>query len=120
MINLGPFQRYFLYKENTDMRKSFNGLGGIVVNEVKKDLYSGDVFIFTNKRRDQIRLLVWDRDGFWVCAKRLEEGTFQIPENNTDTSAIELKWDTLMMMIEGINFERVSKRKRYSIPVQNQ
>ncbi len=102
------------------MRKSFNGLGGIVVNEVKKDLYSGDVFIFTNKRRDQIRLLVWDRDGFWVCAKRLEEGTFQIPENNTDTSAIELKWDTLMMMIEGINFERVSKRKRYSLPVQNQ
>jgi len=75
------------------MRKSFNGLGGIVVNEVKKDLYSGDVFIFTNKRRDQIRLLVWDRDGFWVCAKRLEEGTFQIPEK------LDLKENDFMLNI---------------------
>lgn len=116
MISFSPQQRYFLYKGYTDMRKSFNGLSGIVLNELKGNLYSGDVFIFSNKRRDQIRLLVWDRDGFWVCAKRLEEGTFQIPEQKQESVSIELKWDILMMMFEGINFDKVIKRKRYLLP----
>lgn len=116
MIYFSPQQRFFLYKGNTDMRKSFNGLGGIVINELKGNLYSGDVFIFSNKRRDQIRLLVWDRDGFWVCAKRLEEGSFQMPESKDASSAIELKWDMLMMIFEGINFNKVTKRKRYLLP----
>ena len=58
------------------MRKSFDGLSGLINNELKKNPLSGDVFIFINKRRDRIKLLIWDRTGFWLFYKRLEKGRF--------------------------------------------
>jgi hypothetical protein len=56
------------------MRKSFDGLQGLVVNELEMDSLSGDIFIFINKRRDRVKILVWDRNGFWLFYKRLEQG----------------------------------------------
>jgi len=58
MLSISPNQRYFLFRTATDMRKGFDGLSGLVRSQMKKDLLSGDVFIFINKRRDRIKLLM--------------------------------------------------------------
>ena len=79
MITFGPGQRYWLYRKPTDMRKSFDGLCGLVASGMKRDPLSGEVFVFINRRRTHIKLLVWDRSGFVLYYKRLEEGTFEIP-----------------------------------------
>lgn len=116
---MNPFsssQRFFLYRGATDMRRSFAGLSGIVTNELQKPLTSGDVFIFINKPRNSIKLLVWDRNGFVIYYKRLEEGTFEIPAGNE--KSVVIKWDELVMMLEGISLKSVQRRKRYTYPQQ--
>ena len=99
------------------MRKSFNGLCGVVTNELQKPLTTGDVFMFINKPRNSIKLLVWDRNGFVIYYKRLEKGNFEIPA--TDEKSIAIKWEVLIMMLEGIALKSVKHRKRYICP-QNQ
>lgn len=114
---MNPFsssQRFFLYRGATDMRRSFAGLGAIVSNELQKPLTSGDVFIFINKPRHSIKLLVWDRNGFVIYYKRLEEGTFEIPAG--DEKSVIVKWEELIMMLEGISLKSVERKKRYSYP----
>ncbi|MBK8506717.1 MAG: IS66 family insertion sequence element accessory protein TnpB [Saprospiraceae bacterium] len=69
MIGIPGVRTYYLYRKPTDMRKSFNGLGGVVNNEMGKDLLSGDGFIFLNKRRTLIKVLVWDRTGYVIYYK---------------------------------------------------
>lgn len=107
MIGVGPSHRYYLYREPTDMRKSFDGLCGLVRGEMKLDPLSGDVFIFINRRRTHVKLLVWDRSGFVLYYKRLEEGTFELPKTDVPS------WDQLIMMLEGVVMEKVRYRKRY-------
>lgn len=112
MIALGPAQRYFLYREPADMRKSFDGLCGLVQSELGRDPLSGDVFIFLNRRRTHIKLLVWDRSGFVLYYKRLEQGTFEMP------SAAErepITWHQLVLMLEGVTVESLRLRKRYTL-----
>lgn len=116
MISFSSAQRFFLYRGATDMRRSFAGLGGIVTNELKKPLTTGDVFIFINKPRNSIKLLVWDRNGFVIYYKRLEEGTFEIPAG--DEKSIIIKWEELVMMLEGIALKSVKRRKRYTCQQQ--
>ena len=96
------------------MRRSFAGLSGIIVNELKLPLTSGDVFIFINKPRDSIKLFVWDRNGFVIYYKRLEEGTFELPAAAGDAKSLTMKWDELVMMLEGISLQSVKRRKRYA------
>ncbi len=107
MIAFGPSHRYFLYREPTDMRKSFDGLSGLVHSELGRDPLSGDVFIFLNRRRTHIKLLVWDRSGFVLYYTRLEEGTFELP------SCEQPGWDHLVMMLEGVSMKKLQYRKRY-------
>ncbi len=114
MISFNSLQRFFLYRGATDMRKSFDGLCGLVTNELQKPLTTGDVFMFINKPRNSIKLLVWDRSSFVIYYKRLEAGTFEIPEGNEKSMTI--KWEELVMMLEGIALKSMKRRKRYSIP----
>jgi len=114
MISFSSSQRFFLYRGATDMRKSFDSLCGLVANELQKPLTTGDVFMFINKPRNSIKLLVWDRNGFVIYYKRLEEGTFEVP--GTDEKSINIKWEELVMMLEGIALKSVKRRKRYAIP----
>ena len=109
-------QRFFLYRGHTDMRRSFAGLSGLVINELQKSLTTGDVFVFINKPRNSIKLLVWDRNGFVIYYKRLEEGTFELPVAKDDAKSIPVKWEDLVMMLEGIALKSVKRRKRYTIP----
>ncbi len=110
MITFSPAQRYFLYREPADMRKSFDGLCGLVTSGLKRNPLSGEVFVFINRRRTHIKLLVWDRSGFVLYYKRLEQGTFEIPATGV------LSWQQLVLMLEGISLKSARYRKRYSRP----
>ncbi|MGK0451526.1 MAG: transposase [Neolewinella sp.] len=111
MLSFSSRQRYFLYRGVTDMRKEFNGLSGLVRDHISHELLSGDVFIFLNKRRDRIKLLVWDRNGFVVWYKVLEQGTFEMPVAEKD--ALEMSWTDIQLLLEGIEIKSVKRRKRY-------
>jgi len=105
--------RFYLYAFPTDMRKSFNGLCGIVISALKSDPLSGDVYVFINKRRNHLKLLFWNKGGFWIFYKRLEKGTFQRPFSDLDSNSINLSYDELIMMLEGIDLTAIKRRKRY-------
>jgi len=79
MLQIHPGTRYLLYSKWADVRKSFDGLSGLITNELKMPIESGDVFIFLNRREIHIKLLQWEGDGFSMYYKRLEEGTFELP-----------------------------------------
>ena len=104
---------FYLYTHPTDMRKSFNGLFGIVTEALKSDPLSGDVYVFLNRRRDRLKLLFWDKGGFWIFYKRLEKGTFQRPFSETHTNSVNLSYNELVMMLEGIDLNSIKRRTRY-------
>jgi len=106
--------QFFLYCEPTDMRKSFDGLFGIVRSVLGADPLSGDVYVFMNRRRDRLKLLVWDGDGFWIFYKRLEKGTFQLPPHEENLSHLEVRYEDLLLITRGIDLGSVRKRRRYS------
>ena len=95
------------------MRMSFDGLSGMVQQEMKRDPMSGEVFVFVSKRRDRVKLLHWEEGGFVLYYKRLESGTIELPVFDPDTSSFRIKWSALMMMIEGISMKDIKLRKRF-------
>jgi len=105
--------QFFLYRHPTDMRKSFDGLSGLVANYLRQDPLSGDVYVFLNRRKNRIKLLLWDGDGFWIFYKRLEKGTFQIPQDSTASPSFELAYDQLLLILRGIDLGFVKHRPRY-------
>mgnify|MGYP001555345224 FL=1 len=112
MLSFSSKQRYFLYRAPTDMRKGFAGLSGLVRRHINHELLSGDVFIFINRRRDRIKLLMWDVTGFALYYKQLERGTFELPDTNENDS-LELTWSDLVMLLEGVEIKSIKRRKRY-------
>jgi transposase len=113
MFSLNGSFDYFLYRQPTDMRKSFDGLCGLVQGRLQRNPMSGEVFIFINRRRDKIKLLRWEPGGFILYYKRLESGTLELPPVDKDTLSCEMTWSQLMMMIEGIPYQNIKKRKRF-------
>lgn len=95
------------------MRKGFDGLCGIIRNELSCDPLSGDIFIFLNKRRNQIKLLLWEKDGFSTYYKRLESGTYELPTIKNNASTVELRSDELLMILQGIILKSVRRKKRF-------
>jgi transposase len=95
------------------MRCSFDSLSGLIQNHLGKSPLSGAVFIFLNKRRNQIKLLLWEGDGFSLYHKRLEKGTFELPLPNNNCNHINLSSDQLLLILKGISLKHVRKRKRY-------
>ena len=118
MLPFSSTQRYYFYRHPTDMRKSFNGLGGIVRSELGANPISGDVFIFVNRRRDRIKLLAWDRTGFVLLYKHLQQGTFELPAFEAQASSCQMKWEELVLILEGVSLKSVRRRKRFSWPPQ--
>lgn len=91
------------------MRNGFDGLSGLVRQGLSKDPLSGDVFIFFNKRRSHVKLLLWEKDGFSIYHKRLERGTYELP----DSATRELRSDELMLILQGISLKSVRRRERF-------
>ena len=115
MIGLTQHNRYQLYRKAVDMRKGFDGLSGLVRNEMERDPMDGEVYIFINKRRDKMKLLVWEPGGFMLYYKRLEQGTFELPRADEDQGHIRIKWETIMLMMSGIRLEKIIQKKRYKV-----
>jgi transposase len=119
MLGISSFiDRIHLYTLPTDMRKNFDGLIGLVTGGLGKDPVRDGAFVFVNRRRDKMKILLWDRHGFWLLYKRLEAGCFQMPpvENATvNPEALRLTYEQLIMIIEGIDLQSVKRRKRYEI-----
>ena len=95
----------------TDMRKSFDGLAAIVSGRLEIDPTAGQLFVFCNRRRNRLKILQLDQSGVWVCAKRLEKGTFRWPESSQST--IELSYEELLMIVGGLDATHVRRRRWY-------
>lgn len=108
MLALTTAIRIFLYRAPCDMRKSFDGLCGLIRCELDADPLSGSLFVFINRRRNMIKSLYWDRDGFAIWFKRLEKGRFNLPDiANSDGRIDRLQ---LTLLLEGVVPKKVSKR----------
>jgi transposase len=105
-------KRVYLACGPTDMRKSIDGLSALVQESFKLDPYDGAMFVFCNRKRDRIKILEWDGDGFWLHLKRIEKGRFTWPDNH-GAETMDLTYKELEILIGGTRL--VSKLKRRDI-----
>jgi len=98
--------RLFFHEEPINMRKSFEGLSELVERHFPGQLLTGSCFIFLNKKKDYLKVLYWDKDGFCIWTKRLEKGTFSWRWNQT----FQVNRTTFLMLLEGITPKRIQKR----------
>lgn len=113
MFSLTTTHTFLLYRQVTDFRKGFDGLCGLVRNELDRDPSSGEVFVFVNRPRNRIKLLQWQYGGFVLYYKRLEKGTISMPALNSEATSCMLSFSDLVLMVEGISLERVVRKSRY-------
>ena len=113
LLQVRDLRKYHLYRKETDMRKGFDSLCGIITKELNRPVMSGDAFIFINRQHTHLKLLVWERGGFTIFYRRLEKGTFEIPAFNLDAASMQLTADQLNFMLQGIVLASVKYRKRY-------
>ncbi len=119
VLSLPSGVRIYIANEPTDMRKSFDGLCGIVQHHFHRDPFDGDVFAFFNRRRDRVKILFWDRNGFWIAMKRLERGTFDSwrPCSGDDTHK-QIEHAQLVMLLEGIDVKNAKFRRHFARSVR--
>ena len=118
MFALGTTQKYYLYNGPCDMRKSFDGLCGLIVSQLRQEPHDGTVYIFLNKSRDKIKLLQWQSQGFVLYYKRLERGRFFRDKSCGNSGALALDYHQLVMLIEGIQFKEIKRREKYKNPLE--
>lgn len=118
MFALGTAQKYYLYNGSCDMRKSFDGLCGLIISRLGDEPHNGSVYIFINKSRDKIKLLQWQSAGFVLYYKRLERGRFFRDKSCGNSGALPLDYHQLVMLIEGIQVKEIKRRKTYKNPLE--
>jgi transposase len=112
MFGLGLATKIYVAVEAVDMRKGFEGLYGLVRDQLGADPLSGHLFLFTNKTRTRLKALVWDGSGLWVCAKRLEKGRFRWPEAEGRHS-VTMRPEELAMLVSGLDLKQTRQRNWY-------
>jgi transposase len=111
VLNVSGSARIYLAAGVTDMRKSFNGLYALAKGQMGADVLQGHLFLFCNRRRDRLKALFWDGHGLWVCAKRLEKGTFAWPQcAGEQIESVELSRVQLTLLIGGLDLRSTRKR----------
>jgi transposase len=110
MLNLGQGGRIYLVAGPTDMRKSFDGLSGVVRSALGDDPQSGDLFVFSNRLRNRLKVLYVDESGVWVCAKRLERGTFKWPAATSSDRRVEMRSEQLALLLGGLDAKELKQR----------
>lgn len=113
MLSLPAHTRVSLCTAAVDLRKSFDGLCGLVESVFRGNVLDGHLFLFLNKRRDRIKALWWDRDGLVIWYKRLERGSFEMPRAVGNAQHLELDATELAMLLGGVSLASVKRRKRY-------
>lgn len=116
MLSLPPSVRIFLCLSPADMRRSFDGLMMMAERVVLGDPFSGHLFVFFNKRKDRVKVLYWDGDGFAIWYKRLEAGAFRFGESGS--GGVEIEASRLALILGGLDLGGAQKLRRYSRRVQ--
>jgi transposase len=119
VLSLGGNHRVYLCRRAVDFRKAHDGLCAVVRDQFGDDPFGGDVFVFFNRARDRIKLLLWDRNGFWLLYKRLERGTFPFTGSG-DGDRVEIERAQLAMLLEGIDWQQVRKSLHFARAVRIQ
>ena len=114
MLSLAHNTRIYLHVPPTDLRKSFDGLTGLVRSAFAADPRDGSWFLFFNKRRDRVKLLWWDGDGYALFYKRLERGTFEMLHTADNAATLELDATQLTLLLSGITLSSAHRRKRFA------
>ena len=110
MLSFPPTVRVYIADDAVDMRKSYDGLSGCVEHLLHADPLSGHLFVFFNRRRTQVKILVWDRTGYCIYGKRLEQGRFYVPSLSPPSDLARL-----VLILEGIDLSASRQRKRFSL-----
>jgi transposase len=113
MIHLPASVRVYVCLTPCDMRKSFDGLHALVREHLELDAFAGHLFVFASRRKDRLKILYWDRDGFALWGKRLEEGTYAMPAADATENRREITTQELSALLSGIDLQQASRRKRY-------
>lgn len=116
MISFSLSLKIFLHRDSVDMRKSYDGLFGLVKNELSMDVRNGGLFMFINARRNRVKLMYWDRDGIAIWQKRLERGSLQHPQPGGNAKHLEIDASELNLLLSGIDLASAKRRKRYVAP----
>ncbi len=95
------------------MRKGFDSLSGIVSSQMKLNALDGSVFIFMNKKHSQIKLLLWEGDGFALYHKRLEKGTYELPHRTNESFCLDISAQQLQFILQGVSLKKIHFRVRY-------
>ena len=103
MFTLNPARAVYLHRDAIDFRKNINGLASLVEHALRMNAFANAVFVFGNRRRDRIKILGWDRNGFWLLQKRLEDARFVWPRK--ESSVIELSVQQLHLLLDGIDLQ---------------
>jgi transposase len=113
MLHLSSSCNYYLYTSPADMRKGFDSLSGLVTSVMELDVLSGSIFIFLNKKHNQVKLLLWEGDGFSIYYKRLEKGTYEMPAVDDKNGSLSINAQQLQFILQGISLKSIRRRKRY-------
>ena len=113
MLHLSSSIRYYLYRSPTDMRKGFDNLSGIVSSQMQHSASSGDIFIFLNRNRTHVKLLLFEGDGFSLYYKRLEQGTYELPVCSSSDTTMPITAQQLQFILQGVKLAKIEYRKRY-------
>ncbi|MEZ6038833.1 MAG: IS66 family insertion sequence element accessory protein TnpB [Planctomycetota bacterium] len=117
MLSLPASIRIFVARDAVDFRKAHDGLLAVIRDAFGDDPFDGSLFVFLNRGRDRVKLLQWDRDGFWLHYKRLEQGAFKL-DVKAEGSRCEISRAQLSMLIEGIDLQKRKIRQPLSLPVR--
>jgi transposase len=112
MLSLSPAVRIYLAAGATDLRRSIDGLSVLVREHFGLDPLSGHLFVFRNRRGDRLKILVWDRSGFWILYKRLEQGTFAWPAEASATP-LTMTSRELLVLLAGVDIGHTRARRWY-------
>jgi transposase len=112
MLTLSPAVRIYIATGATDLRRSIDGLAAMVRERFLLDPLSGHLFLFRNRRGDRLKILAWDRSGFWVLYKRLEQGTFAWP-TDIDLAPVEMRSADLLLLLAGTDLAQTRRRRWY-------
>lgn len=119
MLHFASSRRSFLARQATDMRKGCASLAAEIENALGHDPYTGDIYVFVGKHRNRVKIVAWDRSGFWISGKRLEQGTFAVPAGAAvadGTSTLPLSPAQIQMLLEGNDVHRATYHAHYHRP----
>ena len=116
MLSLPLNVNIYLCATPVDLRKSFDGLSGLVESVFERNVLDGHLFLFVNKRHDRLKALWWEKGGLVIWYKRLERGSFEMPQPASDQVHVTLDATELAMLLGGVSLASAKRRTRFAVP----